>query len=146
MVLCNCSQSMHHFRNKPVMNLRGSGGKSSLLAMAAGVGAAEGASILYFMFTPSFLSPGDRSLYTSAGFNTLMFMLMLRFVKKCYYLRTWQDALNFSVFLTLIYVCTSAPYVITWWNPMTYMYLIGPAAHTMLQITMLTVAMWYFKV
>jgi len=58
------------------MNLRSSGGKGTAVAMAASVAAAEGASILYYMFTPWFLSPGDRGLYTSVGFNVLLFVFI----------------------------------------------------------------------
>ncbi|KAL4236505.1 hypothetical protein ACF0H5_004891 [Mactra antiquata] len=127
------------------MNFRGSGGTASTAAMAAGVGAAEGASILYYMFTPWFLSPGDRSLYTSIGFNIILFILMLKLVEKYWFLRTVQDAVKLGIWLTLVHVAIYAPYVITWWNPMSYTYLIGPAAHTLVQVTAMSAAIWYFK-
>lgn len=64
------------------MNLRSSGGtKRNLVAMAAGVAAAEVASIMYYILTPWFLSPGNRGLYTSIGFNILLFILIHRLVE-----------------------------------------------------------------
>ena len=62
------------------MNLR-SAKKVNAVAVALGVAAAEGASMLYFMFTPWFLSPGDRSLYTSLAFNAVLFMLLKTIVE-----------------------------------------------------------------
>jgi hypothetical protein len=61
------------------MNLRG--GKASTVAMIAGVAAAEVASIVYFMFTPWFLGPGARSLYTSIGCNILLFGLIFKLIE-----------------------------------------------------------------
>ena len=57
------------------MNLRSSK-NANAVSVALGVVAAEAASFLYFMFTPWFLSPGDRSLHTSAAFNTVLFLLI----------------------------------------------------------------------
>ena len=57
------------------MNLR-SGGKVNAVVVAMGVGAAELMSMLYFMFTPWFLSPGDRSLYTSVACNIVLFLVI----------------------------------------------------------------------
>ncbi|XP_045158710.1 uncharacterized protein LOC123524526 isoform X2 [Mercenaria mercenaria] len=125
------------------MNLRG--GKASTAAMVAGVAAAECVSILYYMFTPWFLGPGERSLYTSIGCNILLFLLIFRLVEKYWYLKTWQDAVKMGVWLTLIYISVNAPYVITWWNPASYLYLLGPAAHTAVQISAMTLSIWYFK-
>lgn len=128
------------------MKLRGTGGKSSAIAIAVGVASAESISFVYYKFTPWFLSPGDRSFYTSIGFNSLLFILILKLVKQYWRLQTWQDAVKLAVWISLSYLCVSAPYIITWWNPMTYIYLVGPAAHTLLQIAAITLVLWYFKV
>ena len=65
--------------------------------------------------------------------------------RKYWYLRTWQDAVKMGIWLTLIYLSINAPYVITWWNPAPYMYLIGTAAHIDVQISAMTLSIWYFK-
>ncbi|WAR24863.1 hypothetical protein MAR_038532 [Mya arenaria] len=117
----------------------------TLVAMAAGVGAAEGASILYYMIVPWFLLPGQRSLYSSLACNLLLITLVNKLVRTYWSVRTWKDAIMLSTWLSLCYAAIHAPYVITWWNPMSYTYLAGPIAHTLLQLSAMTVALWYIN-
>ena len=81
-------------------------------------------------------------------FNTYCFgpiQIICLYFRKHWPVRTWQDAVKMSVSLTMMYVSIYGPYVISVWNPLSYTYLIGPAAHTLVQISAMTVVLWYMK-
>ncbi|KAH3695819.1 uncharacterized protein LOC127862066 [Dreissena polymorpha] len=126
------------------MNFRSPGRKTITVAMAASVLCAEVASMAYYSLVPWFLEPGQRSTYASLGSNSLLFVLLNMIVNKVWPLRKTKDVAEMSVAVTLIYAAIYAPYAITWYNPLSYIYTIGPVVHTFVQIVSMVGTMLYF--
>ena len=74
------------------------------------------------------------------------FYLPLFFRQSSYfYLRKPKDIIFLSIWLTVLHICIQGPYIISWYNPLSYMSLLGPAAHTLVIITAMTGVIFYFK-
>ena len=72
-------------------------------------------------------------------------LIFFFFFRKYWYIRSPKDAVLLSLGVTVSYICIQGPYLITWYNPLSYMYLLGPALHTHIIVDAMGGVLLYLK-